>query len=163
LTASEPRVSVGRVGKAHGLDGSFYVNSPSHPLPRGLSLTVAGNAVRIERRGGTDDRPLVRVTGIADRDAAAKLVGEPLMAALSDAPLESDEWLATDLVGCEVAGIGKVTRVVEAPSCDLLEVGPDGVLIPFISDAVKHIDLEARRIEVDRAFLGLGEPADSAQ
>jgi len=71
-----------------------------------------------------------------------------------------DEWLAADLVGCEVSGVGKVTRVVEAPSCDLLEVGPDAVLIPFISDAIKDIDVPGRRIEVDRDFLGLGE--DSA-
>ena len=50
--------------------------------------------------------------------------------------------------------------MVEAPSCDLLEVGPDAVLIPFISDAIKDIDVPGRRIEVDRDFLGLGE--DSA-
>jgi ribosomal 30S subunit maturation factor RimM len=31
------------------------------------------------------------------------------------------------------------------------------VLIPFISDAVKSVDLEARRIEVDHEFLGLGQ------
>jgi ribosomal 30S subunit maturation factor RimM len=59
-----------------------------------------------------------------------------------------------------VTGIGKVIRVVPAPSCDLLEVGPDAVLVPFISDAVKNIDLDGRRIEVDRAFLGLEDSED---
>jgi 16S rRNA processing protein RimM len=150
-------VTVGRVGKAHGLDGSFYVTGASHPLPEGLSLTVAGEPARVERRAGTDDRPLIRLSGIDDRERVAELTGEPLLADLVDAPLETDEWLAADLVGCEVPGVGAVKRVVEAPSCDLLEVGADGVLIPFISDAVKHIDLDARRIEVDREFLGLDE------
>ena len=45
--------------------------------------------------------------------------------------------------------------MVEAPSCDILEVGDDGVLVPFVSDAVKRVDTDARLIEVDREFLGL--------
>lgn len=148
-------VSVGRVGKAHGLDGSFYVVRPSHLLPVGMTLTVGGRSASIERRAGTDQRPLIRLSGISDRDGVAAIVGEALMADLADAPLESDEWLSADLIGCEVPGIGKVTRVIEGSSCDVLEVGADGVLIPFISDAVKEIDVEGRRIEVDRVFLGL--------
>jgi ribosomal 30S subunit maturation factor RimM len=50
---------------------------------------------------------------------------------------------------------------VNAPSCDLLEVGDEAVLVPLISDAITNIDLEAKRIEVDRRFLGLEsqEPA----
>jgi 16S rRNA processing protein RimM len=155
LTTSERQVPVGRVGRAHGLDGSFYVAGASHLLPQGMTVTVAGRTTQIERRAGTDERPLVRIAGVTDRDAAARLVGEPLLAGLADAPLDSDEWLSADLIGCDVTGIGKVRRVVEAPSCDLLEVGEGPVLIPFISDAVKHIDLDAKRIEVDRAFLGL--------
>jgi ribosomal 30S subunit maturation factor RimM len=99
----------------------------------------------------------VRLSGVSDREGIAALRGEPLLADLDDAPLASDEWLAEDLVGCEVAGVGEVRRIVQAPSCDLLEVGPDAVLVPFISDAVRHIDLDGRRIEVDRAFLGLDD------
>lgn len=160
MTASGRLVGVGRVGKAHGLDGSFYVSNPSHELPLGMALTVAGQTARIERRAGTAERPLIRISGVEDRDRVAQLTGEPLLADLADAPLESDEWLAADLVGCEVPGVGTVTRVVEGPSCDVLEVGSDGVLIPFISDAVKEIDLDRRRIEVDRQFLGLDEEAE---
>lgn len=135
----------------------------AHLLPHGMTVTVAGQAARIERRAGTDERPLIRLSGVTDRDGAAKLNGEPLLATLADAPLESDEWLADDLIGCEVAGVGKVVRVVPGPSCDLLEVGPDAVLIPFISDAVKQIDLDGRRIEIDRAFLGLEHPASAEE
>ena len=46
-------------------------------------------------------------------------------------------------------------RVIAAPSCDLLEVGDDAILVPLISDAVKRVDTEARLIEVDTAFLDL--------
>jgi 16S rRNA processing protein RimM len=161
LSTSERRlIAVGRVGKAHGLDGSFYVAGASHLLPAGMTVTVAGRSTRIERRAGTDDRPLIRLNGVEDRDGAARLTGESLLADIADAPLDSDEWLAADLIGCEVPGIGKVTRVVEAPSCHLLEVGPAGLLIPFVSDAVKDIDLAGRRIEVDLHFLGLDDAAE---
>jgi 16S rRNA processing protein RimM len=162
LSGEDRRVAVGRVGKAHGLDGSFYVDAASHPLPEGITLTVQDRPRRVTRRGGTDDRPLVRIEGVDDREAADAIRGEPLLAALDDAPLEEDEWLAEDLVGCEVPGLGEVTRVVGAPSCDLLEVGPDAVLVPLISDAVKAVDVEARRIDVDLEFLALdARPEDS--
>lgn len=161
MSGGERLVPIGRVGKAHGLDGSFYVTRASHPLPKGMTLTVAGRSARIERRGGTDDRPLIRLGGIEDRDAVAALTGEPLLADIAEAPLEPDEYLAADLVGCDVPGLGEVTRVVEAPSCDVLEVGPQGTLIPFISDAIEQVDLAARRIHVDRAFLGLHDKPDA--
>lgn len=155
LSGGERLVPIGRVGKAHGLDGSFYVSRASHPLPKGMTVTVAGRRARIERRSGTDDRPLIRLTGVEDRDGAAALTGEPLLADIADAPLDADEYLAADLVGCEVPGLGEVTRVIEGPSCDVLEVGTAGTLIPFISDAIQGVDLDARRIDVDRVFLGL--------
>jgi 16S rRNA processing protein RimM len=160
LSASARRIAVGRVGKPHGRDGSFYVDAASHPLPEGFAVTVGGQEASIERRAGSAERPLVRLSGISARERATELRGEPLLADLSQAPLESGEWLVEDLVGCEVPGLGEVRQVVQAPSCDLLEVGSDGVLVPFISDAVRHIDVAARRIEVDRAFLGLDEPAE---
>ena len=31
-------VTAGRVGKPHGLDGSFYVEAPRHALPEGTAL-----------------------------------------------------------------------------------------------------------------------------
>jgi 16S rRNA processing protein RimM len=162
LTGEGRRVAVGRVGKAHGLDGSFYVDAASHPLPEGITLTVRDRRRRVTRRGGTPDRPLVRLEGVESREAADAIRGESLLASLDDAPLEEDEWLAEDLVGCEVPGLGEVTRVVGAPSCDLLEVGPDAVLVPLVADAVRAIDLEARRIDVNLEFLALDRrPEDS--
>lgn len=155
-------VSIGRVGRPHGRDGSFYVDDPSHSLPVGLEVRLGGVPRRIERRGGTDTRPLVRLSGLGSRDEISRLRGQPLLARLEEAPLAGDEWLVEDLVGCTVPGLGEVRRVLEAPSCDLLEVGPEGVLIPLVSDAVVKVDLAARRIEVDAAFLGLNEGAGDA-
>jgi 16S rRNA processing protein RimM len=143
------------VGRAHGLDGSFYVDRPDHDLAEGTSVSVAGRAAVIERRAGTDTRPLVRLSGVADRAAAEALRGEALILSDGGGALEEGEWPAADLVGCAIEGLGEVRRVVEAPSCDLLEVGDEGTLVPFVRDAVKRVDVDARVIEVDRAFLGL--------
>ncbi len=150
-------VPVGRVGRAHGRDGSFHVEAPGHALTEGTELTVAGQAAVVERRAGTDDRPLIKLSAVHGREAAAALRGEALLAAQADAPLAEGEWLAEDLVGCLIEGLGEVRRVVSAPSCDVLEVGDDGVLIPFIAEAIRSIDPQARSIELDRRFLALDE------
>jgi 16S rRNA processing protein RimM len=149
------QVPAGRVGRPHGLDGSFYVNGPKQPLAEGTVIRVAGADRLVERRAGTDERPIVRLEGISDRDGAAALLGEQLLLEQEDEPLEEGEYIVSDLVGCTIEGLGVVTGVIPGPSCDVLEVGVDGVLVPFVSDAVKRVDLEGRIIEIDRDFLGL--------
>ena len=134
------------MGRAHGLDGSFYVEGADSALAAGSVVTVAGREAVIERRAGTDARPLIRLEGIDGREVRGEVL-------LVDEPLAEGEYLAEDLVGCEVEGIGRVERVVNGPSCDVLEVGE--LLIPFVSDAIRSVDLERRSIEVDRGFLGL--------
>jgi 16S rRNA processing protein RimM len=153
LNGPAGQVTAGRVGRAHGLDGSFYVDHMVEPLTQGSEVTVAGRSARVERRAGTEERPIVRLSGVADRTAAESLRGEPILVEGGD--LEEGEYLTSELVGCEVPGLGEVRRVIAAPSCDLLEVGDEAVLVPFISDAVKRVDTEARVIEVDARFLDL--------
>jgi 16S rRNA processing protein RimM len=140
-------VTAGRVGKPHGLDGSFYVEGARHALPEGTSLTLAGRTHEIARRSGTDDRPLIRLAGIDD---PRPLRGETL---LVEDELAEGEWLASDLVGLSVPGMGTVARVMDSPSCSVLEL-EDGTLIPLVTDAVREIDLDAGEIHVNREFLG---------
>jgi 16S rRNA processing protein RimM len=143
-------VTAGRVGKPHGLDGSFYVDGAAHDLAVGTTLTLAGKEHEVERRGGTDDRPLVRLTGVED---PRPLRGELL---LVEAELAEDEWLAADLVGCTVPGHGSVVRVLDGPSCSVLET-EDGTLVPFVSDAIRSVQLGAGdggEIQINDDFLG---------
>jgi 16S rRNA processing protein RimM len=138
-------VTAGRVGKPHGLDGSFYVDGASHPLPVGTALQVGDDAHEIERRAGTDERPLIRLSGVDDPRG---LRGELL---LVEAELAEDEWLAADLVGCSVPGHGAVLRVFDGPSCSVLEL-EDGTLVPFVSDAIESV--ERGEIRLNEDFLG---------
>lgn len=158
------RVEAGRVGRAHGLDGSFYVTEPlSAALAVGSAVVVADRERRVQRRAGTDAKPIVRVSGCATREAAEALRGEPLWVARDAVPaLEEDEWWADDLEGCRVVdgdrAVGTVARMFPLPSCEVLEVAREGggepLLVPLVRDAVRAVDVEAKRIDVDLAFLG---------
>jgi 16S rRNA processing protein RimM len=153
----------GRVGRPHGLDGSFHVIEPNASLlGLGGVVVVAGQGRTIVRRAGTDARPVLRVAGCEDRDAAQALSGAELLVARAEAPpLEPDEWWAEDLEGCRVSDggrdVGTVRRLLALPSCEVLEVArPDGgdLLVPLVTDAVREVDLEHRAIDIDLRFLG---------
>ena len=138
-------VTAGRVGKPHGRDGSFYVEGACHALPLDATLLVGNSPHTVIRRAGTDDRPLIRLSGVDDPGAVR---GELL---LVDEQLANEEWLASDLLHCAVPGHGRVVRVLDGPSCSVLELS-DGVLVPFVSDAIRSVGED--EILVNEDFLG---------
>ena len=155
-------LSAGRVGRPHGLDGSFHVTHPRATLLAiGGSVRVGAAVREIVRRAGTDDRPILRLDGIDDRAAAEAVRGEELLVARADAPvLGEGEYWAEDLEGCAVVTpdgrqLGRVQQLRALPSCEVLEVGE--LLVPMVADAVLEVSLEQRRIVVDPAFLGVQE------
>jgi 16S rRNA processing protein RimM len=175
-------ISAGRVGRAHGLDGSCHVTHPNaRLLALGTAATVGGERREIVRRAGTDANPIVRFDGVASREAADALRGQEILVARTELPaLEEGEWWAHELEGCTVVAahgtavteegeregdsvLGVVRRLVELPSCEALEVvgaaGGEALLVPMVRDAVRSVDVQRRLIEVDAAFLDVrGEP-----
>ena len=161
------RLTAGRVGRPHGLDGSFYVTMPKADLLElGAELLLGDRRLRVVRRAGTDRRPIIRLEGCEDRSGAEALRGSDLAVPPELVPeLPEGEWWADELEGCRVhdAGspVGVVRRLLALPSCEVLEVERDGggeLLVPMVSDAVRHVDIAAREVEVDLRFLG-AEPA----
>jgi len=151
-------LTVGRVGRPHGLDGSFYVVDPAPELPPAGAL-VSGR--RIVRRAGTSERPILRLEGSTSRDDAEALRGAELTIPRDDSMLEAGEYWARDLEGCAVVDgtleVGFVRRMSALPSVEVLEVDrPDGseLLVPLVRDCIRSIDVAARRIDVDLGFLG---------
>ncbi len=153
-------LNAGRVGRPHGLDGSFHVTRP-----RGVLLTlgghvrVSGDVHEIVRRAGTEDRPILRLRGIDDRVGIEALREADLLVERGDAPpLPDGEYWPEDLEGCAVLTpggreLGVVAAMRALPSCEVLEVGD--LLVPMVGDAVVSIDLAERRIVVDPEFLGV--------
>jgi 16S rRNA processing protein RimM len=157
-------VVAGLVGRPHGLDGSFYVGEPkSSLLVLGASVTVGGRAREIVRRAGTEARPIIRLQGCDDRAGAEALRREQLIAESATRPtLGPQEWWAEQLEGARVFDgeleVGVVRRLLALPSCECLEVaraaGRPDLLVPLVRDAIRAVDVDAARIEIDLGFLG---------
>jgi 16S rRNA processing protein RimM len=164
------RVPVGTIGKAHGLDGSAYVVQAAPALlVKGAAVFVDGEAEprTVDRRAGTDERPIVRLSGAVSRNDADALRGKALSIKLEQAPeLDENEYWAHQLVGCSVLGasggdaLGEVLELQAYPSCEVLRVGAGArgeLLIPMVRDAIVEVDVEGRRIVVDDEFLALDD------
>jgi 16S rRNA processing protein RimM len=163
VPAEDRWLAAGRVGRPHGLDGSFHVTRPRPGLLEvGVVVDLDGEEAEIVRRAGTPERPILRLAGHDGRDAAEALRGRELRIARAAAPpLGADEWWAEELEGCRVVdgerAIGVVRRLLELPSCEALEVerqGAGDLLVPLVRDAIRRVDVPGRRIDVDLAFLG---------
>jgi 16S rRNA processing protein RimM len=139
------------IGRPHGLDGSFHVARPG-VFAVGHTVWVDGAPRTVERVAGTADRPILRLAGCATREHADALRGLVLEV---ESSLEEGEYWARDLVGCLVVDgpreVGVVERMIALPSCEALQVGE--LLIPMVRDAIRSIDLHARRIDVDMGFV----------
>jgi 16S rRNA processing protein RimM len=168
--ASGPSLPAGRVGRPHGLDGSFYVTRPRpRLLAQGTQVIIDGETRKIVRRAGTEQRPILRLDGIDSREAVEALRGSDLTIEDARAPrLAEGEWWAHELEGCEVFDggvlVGKVARMLELPSCEALEVdradGAGKLLVPMVKAAIRSVEPGERRVEVDLAFLGVEPGAE---
>jgi 16S rRNA processing protein RimM len=162
----------GVVGRPHGLDGSFHVaatvGAGFRLLAEGIEIRVGGQPARIVRLAGHAGAPILRLEGSGVRADAEALSGREILVARDEAPqLGEDEWWAADLEGCAVRDgeleVGVVARLLELPSCEVLEVtrveDPAGqtrppLLVPLVSDAVRDVDIERGVIDIDLRFLG---------
>jgi 16S rRNA processing protein RimM len=153
----------GRIGRPHGLDGSVHVTRPQPALLAvGRRLLVGDREDEIVRRAGTDERPIVRLASCTTRSDAEALRGTDLRVPRDEAPaLEEDEWWPEQLEGCTVHDggreVGMVRELRALPSCEVLHVAREGreeLLVPLIRDAVRSVDVAAKRIDVDLEFLG---------
>ena len=147
----------GRVGRPHGLDGSFHVIEPVASV-LSVGARLGGSLGRIEGRKGTDARLILRVSAASDREAADALRGTWLdVVDVEEPALGEDEYLAADLEGCAVVdgdvALGSVVRLVPLPSVEALEL-EDGTLVPMVRDCIRSVDIAAKRIDIDRGFLG---------
>ncbi len=145
---------VGRVGRAHGLDGSFVVEDASDDerwFAVGSRLLAGPREVEVvgTRRGGGGRRVLKLDVPLPR--------GTPLEVARDSLPATDDgEYYAFELVGLEVveeggAVLGRVARVEPGVANDALEL-EGGLLLPLVAACVRDIDLEGGRILVARGF-----------
>lgn len=147
-------VTVGRVGRPHGVDGSFFVEGSSgapERFARGATLLVDGEPASVVAfKRGAGGRFVIRLDRPAARGATLAVPRDELPDPGEDA------YYVFELVGLAVEeeggrALGTVTDVENAPANDAL-VLDSGLLLPLVEACVLDIDLEQGRILVARGF-----------
>ncbi len=151
------KVMIGRVGRAHGLDGAFVVEHASADPDRfeiGATLLVSGETARVVESKRAGGRPVIRLDRDVERGASIEVPLASLPAA------REGSYYVFQLVGLEVeeeggGRLGRVTEVSSSPANDVLELDT-GLLLPLVDACVQEVDLAGGRIVVKPGFTGRG-------
>lgn len=151
--SSDESVTVGRVGRPHGLDGSVVVERPSENeelFAPGATLHAGSREVTVVARKRSGGRLVVKLEPPLER-------GTELTIPRSALPEpEEGSYYAFRLVGLDVVEeggrrLGAVKEVVPGVANDILELD-SGVLLPMHAECIREIDLGAGTINVAPGF-----------
>ena len=150
-------VSVGRVGRPHGLAGAFVVEQASESPERfavGTTVYVAREAARVVESKRSGGRLVVRLDRSVTRGAPLELPADGLPAP------DEDSFYVFRLLGLAVEeeggrDLGRVLDVEPGVANDVLRLDSD-LALPFVEDCVRAVDLEAGRIVVAPGFADAG-------
>ena len=166
-------VLVGMIKRIHGNSGEMLVRPLTDSEERfaeGSELFIMRKRetehvkVRISASRSSDRGPLIKLEGYDSREAAGALFGASLFVPGSELrPRTDGSYYSFQIEGCLVYEgnrmVGTVTKLVESAKANpYIEVEPpDGgkvVFIPFISQAIRTVDVEGQRIDLVGGFLG---------
>ena len=150
-------VGVGRVGKSHGLDGSFVIENASTDPERfviGAVLYADGEPARVVSSKRARGRPVIRLDRRVERGAELAVPRSEL------APPAEGSYYLFQLVGLAVEEsggrvLGLVADVGEGVANDVLELD-SGLALPLHEACVLDVDLAAGRIVVAPGFADPG-------
>lgn len=160
-------VLVAQIGAAHGIKGEVRLKSftqvPADVAAYGPLTAPDGRAFEIQsaRAAAGSSSPemlVVRLKGVADRNAAEKLNGLELSVPQDRLPAaEEGEYYHADLIGLSAVTLsgtilGTVVGVPNYGAGDLLEIAPpmgNTVLVPFTDAAVPEVDIAGGRVILD--------------
>jgi 16S rRNA processing protein RimM len=156
------RVCVGQFAGAHGVRGCVrlkpFTAVPEDAIRYGTVATEDGaRSFALELVGQAKGVLIVRIAGVADRDAAQALSGTRLYVDRARLPEPAaEEFYHADLIGMAVetpdgAPLGTIRAVDDYGAGDLLDLQlRDGrsVMVPFTQAVVPTLDVAARRCVV---------------
>lgn len=155
------RVTVGTVGKPHGLDGTVIVHPETdnpERFERGQRVRDnSGRELTVQRSQSSQAVLLVSFAEISDRAGAEALRGSTLTIGPDDRrPLTENEFWPEDLIGLEVRGPdGQHVGIVSAVDSDspqhrlTVTTGSGAFLVPLVDYLVPRIDLSQRVVVVN--------------
>jgi 16S rRNA processing protein RimM len=146
-------VTVGRVGRPHGLDGFFVVEDASDDPERfavGARVMAGDEAAAVVASKRAGGRMVVRLDRAVERGTILAVPRDELP------PAEEGGYYVFELVGVEVEEeggrrLGVVQDVAPGVANDVLELDTGHALL-LVSQCVLEVDLERRRILVARGF-----------
>jgi 16S rRNA processing protein RimM len=146
-------VEVGRVGRPHGLDGSFVVERASADPERfapGARVLVDGEEATVAESKRAGNRLVVRLDRGAERGAVLAVPRAEL------AEAGAGEYYVFELTGLSVeeeggSVLGRVQDVAPGVANDVLELDT-GLALPLVEDCVLSVDLERGVIVVAPGF-----------
>jgi 16S rRNA processing protein RimM len=146
-------VAIGRVGRPHGLDGSFVVEQASDAPERfapGARVYVNREPADVVGAKRAGNRLVVRLDRAPERGALLELPAAELPAA------EEGSFYVFQLIGLAVEEeggrqLGRVQDVMPGVANDVLELD-GGLSLPMVEDCVLHVDLDHGRIVVAPGF-----------
>ena len=150
-------VTVGRVGRPHGLDGSFVVEAASDDAERfapGARVYLRREPASIVHSKRAGNRLVVRLDRPSERGALLELPVAELPAA------GEGRYYVFELIGLPVEEedgrtLGRVQDVGPGVANDVLELD-SGLDLPLVEACVREVDLDAGRIVVTRGFAAPG-------
>ena len=150
-------VVVGRVGKSHGLDGSFVVERASETrelFAVGSKLFVEGAEATVVGSRQARGRPVIRLDRRVARGATLQVQREAL------APTADGEYYVFELVGLRVEEeggreLGRIADVASGVANDVLELD-SGLALPMVEECVLAVDVEDGRILIAPGFADPG-------
>lgn len=161
---------VARIGKPHSLRGEVTVqvhtdDPQARFVPGAVFLTEAASGSGVPRELTLTSARLHNGTwllafeGIPDRTGAEGLRGTRLLVDAEDVEDEGDEdaWYEEELVGLRAVDadgnqLGTVSGLEVGPAQDLLVLALPGggtAYVPFVSEIVPEVDVEAGRVVVN--------------
>jgi 16S rRNA processing protein RimM len=146
-------VAVGRVGRPHGLDGSFVVTNASDNevlFAPGAQLLVDGEPATVAGQKRAGGRLVLKLDRPVSRGAELSVPRSQLPDA------DDNSYYVFQLVGLEVLEeggrrLGSVRDVAPGIANDVLELD-SGLALPMHEECVRNVDLEAGRIVVASGF-----------
>ncbi len=165
-SSTDSRFVVARLGRPHGLDGylGLYVDEADVVyFEPGSSVLIVDRPLKVRSLRRVDRGFQVQFEGFTSREEAEEIRGLEIEVE-SRRELGPDEFWPEDLVGLEARGadgamFGFVVAFTPGAAQDriVLDIGGDRFEIPFISEFVPVVDIQAGYLEV-RPIPGLIEP-----
>ena len=144
--SSKKYIQLGKVGKAHGLKGAFFVSGRDEEFPDVDKVYIgshpeSGRFLSVKAVKWQSERSLLEVDSIDARERAEALLHQDIWIERAQLPLEDDECLWIDLEGSVVftsdkLELGRILEVANYGASDIVEIVRDKkrLSLPLIED-----------------------------